>query len=69
MINFSPFINMLLRKKDKSEPRIFSKSDKNEIDKINKMGLFESIDYLTDDENIITYCGACGGDASNCDGC
>ena len=70
MINFAPFINMLLRKKKTSEPKELSENDKKEIAKINEMGMFEAMDYLANKkEEKITYCGACGGDASNCDGC
>ena len=70
MINFAPFISMLLRKKKTSEPRELSENDKKEISKINEMGMFEAMDYLANKkEEKITYCGACGGDASNCDGC
>ncbi len=70
MINFAPFISMLLRKKKTSEPRELSENDKKEIAKINEMGMFEAMDYLANKkEEKITYCGACGGDASNCDGC
>jgi hypothetical protein len=61
---------MLLRKKKTSEPRELSENDKKEIAKINEMGMFEAMDYLANKkEEKITYCGACGGDASNCDGC
>ena len=70
MINFAPFISMLLRKKKTTEPRELSETDKKEIAKINEMGMFEAMDYLANKkEEKITYCGACGGDASNCDGC
>ena len=70
MINFAPFISLLLRKKKTSEPKKLSENDKKEIAKINEMGMFEAIDYLANKkEEKITYCGACGGDASNCDGC
>jgi hypothetical protein len=70
MINFAPFISMLLRKKKTSESRELSENDKKEIAKINEMGMFEAMDYLANKkEEKITYCGACGGDASNCDGC
>ena len=34
MINFAPFINMLLRKKKTSEPKELSENDKKEIAKI-----------------------------------
>lgn len=47
MINFAPFISMLLRKKKTSEPRELSENDKKEIAKINEMGLFEAMDYLS----------------------
>ena len=70
MINFAPFISMLLRKKKTSEPAELSENDKKEIAKINEMGMFEALDYLANKkEEKITYCGSCGGDASNCDGC
>ncbi len=46
MINFAPFINMLLRKKKTSEPRELTENDKKEIAKINEMGMFEAMDYL-----------------------
>jgi hypothetical protein len=70
MINFAPFISMLLRKKKTSEPREFTENDKKEIAKINEMGMFEAMDYLANkEEEKITYCGVCGGDASHCDGC
>lgn len=70
MINFAPFISMLLRKKKTSEPRELSENDKKEIAKINDMGFFTAIDYLANkDDEKVTYCGACGGDASHCDGC
>ena len=70
MINFTPFISMLLRKKKTTEPRELSETDKKEIAKINEMGMFEAMDYLANKkEEKITYCGACGGDTSNCDGC
>lgn len=69
MINFAPFISMLLRKKRTTEPRELSESAKKEIAKINDMGFFTAIDYLDKKEEKITYCGVCGGDASICDGC
>lgn len=47
MINFAPFISMLLRKKKTSEPKELSENDKKEIAKINEMGLFSAMDYLT----------------------
>lgn len=47
MINFAPFISMLLRKKKTSEPRKLSEDEKKEIAKINEMGLFSAMDYLT----------------------
>jgi hypothetical protein len=51
MINFAPFISLLLNKKRKKEK-------KKEREKKKKK-----------EEEKITYCGACGGDASDCDGC
>ena len=70
MINFAPFISLLLRKKKTTEPKKLSENDKKELAKINEMGMFEAMDYLANkEEEKITYCGACGGDASNCDGC
>lgn len=70
MINFAPFISMLLRKKRTTEPRELTENDKKEIAKINDMGFFTAIDYLANkDDEEVTYCGACGGDASICDGC
>jgi hypothetical protein len=82
MINFAPFISLLLNKKTKREPkRELSTQDKKELKKINEMDMFEAMDYLSknkdmydkikelDEEERITYCGACGGDASVCDGC
>lgn len=47
MINFAPFISMLLRKKKTSEPRKLSADEKKEIAKINEMGLFSAMYYLT----------------------
>ena len=70
MINFAPFISLLLRKKKTTEPKKLNENNKKEIAKINEMGMFEAMDYLANKkEEKITYCGACGGDASNCDGC
>jgi len=71
MINFAPFINLLLRKKPQlNVGRTLTENDKKEIAKINDMGFFTAVDYLTNkDDEKVTYCGACGGDASNCDGC
>ncbi len=47
MINFAPFISMLLtKKKTSSKPRKLSKNAKREIQKIDEMGLFSAIDYL-----------------------
>jgi len=70
MINFAPFISLLLNKKKTTEPKKLNENDKKEIAKINEMGMFEAMDYLANKkEEKITYCGACGGDASNCDGC
>jgi hypothetical protein len=46
MINFAPFISLLLRKKKTTEPRKLSKNDKKELAKINEMGMFEAMDYL-----------------------
>ena len=71
MINFAPFINLLLRKKPQSNvERTLAENDKIELDKINNMGMFDALDYLANkNEEKITYCGACGGDASTCDGC
>jgi len=71
MINFAPFISLLLNKKTKKESkRELTTQDKKELNKINEMGMFEAMDYLANKEDEkITYCGACGGDASNCDGC
>ena len=70
MINFTPFISLLLRKKKTTEPRELTENDKKEIAKINEMGFFSAIDYLANKkEENIEYCGACGGDASICDGC
>lgn len=71
MINFAPFISMLLRKKPTGSTQELTETDKKEIEKINGMGLFSAMDYLANknEDEKITYCGACGGDASNCDGC
>jgi len=70
MINFTPFISLLLRKKKTTEPRELTENDKKEIAKINEMGLFSAIDYLANKkEENIAYSGSCGGDASICDGC
>jgi hypothetical protein len=47
MINFAPFISLLLNKKTKREPkRELSTQDKKELKKINEMGMFEVMDYL-----------------------
>ena len=46
MINFAPFISLLLGKKKTTEPRELTENDKKEIDKINEMGLFEAITHL-----------------------
>lgn len=46
MINFAPFISLLLNKKKPTEPRELTENDKKEIAKINEMGLFSAIDYL-----------------------
>ena len=47
MINFAPFISLLLNKKTKREPkRQLSTQDKKELKKINEMGMFEAMDYL-----------------------
>jgi hypothetical protein len=47
MINFAPFISLLLNKKTKREPkRELSTQDKKELKKINEMGMFEAMDYL-----------------------
>jgi hypothetical protein len=47
MINFTPFISLLLNKKTKREPkRELSTQDKKELKKINEMGMFEAMDYL-----------------------
>ena len=57
-------------KKNKRETkRELSTQDKKELEKINEMGMFEAMNYLAEREEKITYCGACGGDASECDGC
>jgi hypothetical protein len=71
MINFAPFISLLLRKNPHpTTERILTDRAKSEIEKINKMEFFDAVDYLTNkEEEKITYCGACGGDASICDGC
>jgi predicted class III extradiol MEMO1 family dioxygenase len=68
MINFAPFIGLLLNKKRAQPKRELTEKDKKELEKINEMGLFETMDYLSKEEKT-TYCGACGGDASDCDGC
>lgn len=68
MINFAPFISLLLNKKRAQPKRELTEKDKQEVERINEMGLFEAMDYLSKQEKI-TYCGACGGDASECDGC
>jgi hypothetical protein len=48
MINFAPFINLLLNKKTKRETkRQLSTQDKKELKKIEEMGMFEAMDYLT----------------------
>jgi hypothetical protein len=48
MINFAPFISLLLNKKTKREPkRELTTQDKKELKKINEMGMFEAIDYLS----------------------
>ena len=46
MINFAPFISLLLRKKKPTEPKKISENDKKELAKINEMGMFEAMDYL-----------------------
>jgi hypothetical protein len=46
MINFAPFISLLLRKKKTTEPKKLSESDKKELAKINEMGMFEAMYYL-----------------------
>jgi hypothetical protein len=47
MINFTPFINLLLNKNNKKETkRELTPQDKKEIKKINEMGMFEAMDYL-----------------------
>ena len=47
MINFAPFISLLLNKKTKRETkRELSTQDKKELNKINEMGMFEAMDYL-----------------------
>ena len=46
MINFAPFISLLLRKKKTTEPKKLSENDKKELAKINEMGMFEAMDYL-----------------------
>ena len=48
MINFAPFISLLLNKKTKRETkRELSTQDKKELKKINEMGMFEAMDYLS----------------------
>ena len=46
MINFAPFISLLLRKKKTTEPKKLSENDKKELAKINEMGMFEAMNYL-----------------------
>lgn len=47
MINFAPFISLLLNKKTKrGTKRELSTQDKKELKKINEMGMFEAMDYL-----------------------
>ena len=47
MINFAPFINLLLNKKTKKETkRELTTQDKEELKKIDEMGMFEAMDYL-----------------------
>lgn len=46
MINFAPFISLLLNKKRPYVKREISQETKKEIEKIDKMGLFEAIDYV-----------------------
>jgi hypothetical protein len=47
MINFAPFINLLLNKNNKKvTKRELTPQDKKEIKKINEMGMFEAMDYL-----------------------
>ena len=47
MINFAPFINLLLNKSNKKvTKRELTPQDKKEIKKINEMGMFEAMDYL-----------------------
>jgi hypothetical protein len=46
MINFAPFISLLLNKKRAQPKRELTDKDKQEQDKINKMGMFEAMDYL-----------------------
>ena len=47
MINFAPFISLLLNKKNKGETkRELSTQDKKELKKIDEMGMFEAMDYL-----------------------
>jgi hypothetical protein len=47
MINFTPFISLLLNKKRVQPKRELTDKDKQEQDKINKMGMFEAMDYLS----------------------
>lgn len=50
MINFAPFISLLLRKKkttEQRETRELTENEKKEIAKINEMGLFSAMNYLT----------------------
>lgn len=46
MINFAPFISLLLNKKRPNVKREVSEETKKEIKKIDNMGLFGAIDYV-----------------------
>ena len=50
MINFAPFISLLLNKKRPSIKQEISEETKKEIKKIDKMGLFEAMDYVKNKE-------------------
>ena len=63
MINFTPFISLLLNKKTKRETkRELSTQDKKELKKINEMGMFEAMDYLAKKDTGAGFQGESNGD-------
>ena len=63
MINFAPFISLLLNKKTKRETkRELSTQDKKELKKINEMGMFEAMDYLSKRDTGAGFQGESKGD-------